>query len=121
MKRSLILVSLMFLIISCDSKSDSSLEETNNQSYMEENIETQTRGNVSEEEAPQEISASEKATINSYRRGYEDGKMAYGLPASETASADEVIMAKGYNFSGDDYYAYKKGYEDAMYGIPSKY
>lgn len=51
-----------------------------------------------------------------YNMGYSDGQMAYGLPASQRASAFEVHMAKGYNFSGKDYLVYKMGYDDGQFG-----
>jgi len=47
--------------------------------------------------------------------------MAYGLPASDRASAFEVHMAKGYNFSKIDYLVYKTGYDDGVYGKRKRY
>jgi len=55
-----------------------------------------------------------------YNLGYDDGQMAYGLPASQRASAFEVHMVKGYNFSKIDYLVYKMGYDDAQYGRKRK-
>ena len=51
-----------------------------------------------------------------YNLGYDDGQMAYGLPASQSASASEVYMAKGYNFSKLDYIIYVQGYKDGQFG-----
>ena len=51
-----------------------------------------------------------------YNLGYSDGQMAFGLPASDRASAFEVHMAKGYNFSKIDYLVYKMGYDDGQFG-----
>jgi len=56
-----------------------------------------------------------------YNLGYDDGQMAYGLPASQRASAFEVHMAKGYNFSKLDYNIYVMGYKDGQYGRKRKY
>ncbi len=56
-----------------------------------------------------------------YRQGYADGQTAYGLPASESASAYEFYLAKGYNFSSADYNVYVMGYNDGMYGKSKQY
>ena len=55
-----------------------------------------------------------------YNLGYDDGRMAYGLPASQRASALEVHMAKGYNFSKADYNVYVMGYNDGQFGRKRK-
>lgn len=56
-----------------------------------------------------------------YRKGYSDGQTGYGLPASQRGSADDFIMAYGYNFSSADYYVYKMGFQDGLYGRPKQY
>lgn len=66
-------------------------------------------------------SQSEQVSIDAYRKGYSDGQMAYGLPASETASADESLMAHGYSFSSADVAVYRMGYNDGMYGRTAQY
>ena len=66
-------------------------------------------------------SQSEQFSIEAYRKGYNDGQMAYGLSASESATADESYMAHGYNFSSADVVVYKMGYNDGMYGRPQQY
>ena len=66
-------------------------------------------------------SASEETSKRVYRQGYSDGQTGYGLPASSRASADEFYMARGYNFSSADYYVYKMGYDDGVYGRSKKY
>lgn len=66
-------------------------------------------------------SQSEQISIDAYRKGYSDGQMAYGLPASETASAYESYLAHGYNFSSADVTVYEMGYNDGMYGRTPEY
>ena len=66
-------------------------------------------------------SNSEQESIRAYRAGFNDGQMGYGLPATETATADESYMAHGYNFSSADIYVYKMGYNDGMYGRTPQY
>ena len=56
-----------------------------------------------------------------YNLGYNDGQMAYGLPASQRANAFEVHMAKGYNFSNADYNLYVTGYKDGQFARKRKY
>lgn len=64
---------------------------------------------------------SEQVSINAYRKGYNDGQMAFGLPSSESATVDESYMAHGYQFSKADYYVYRSGYNDGKYGRAPQY
>ena len=131
MKRTFLLIGFLFFVISCENKYESNLENTHDEAYVapkNEEVETDaykngasSDSNIIKEKSSEELSASEKASIDAYRTGYRDGEMAFGLPASETATADEVYMAYGYNFSDADIYVYRMGYEDGMYGKPQKY
>lgn len=64
---------------------------------------------------------SEEISKRVYRQGYSDGQTGYGLPASQRVTADQFYLARGYNFSTADYYVYKMGYNDGVYGRAKKY
>ena len=66
-------------------------------------------------------SSSEEASKKAYRQGYLDGQTGYGLPAYERVSASEFYMSRGYSYSKADYYVYKMGYEDGVYGRRKQY
>ena len=78
-------------------------------------------GNETEKVTEKKQTQSELVSIDAYKEGYSDGQMAYGLPDSETATADESYMAHGYNFSSADITVYKMGYNDGMYGRTKQY
>jgi hypothetical protein len=96
----------------------SSSTNTNN---PEPNGSTETSPNVPTESVPQEPNESEEASKKAYRAGYNDGKMGFGLPASERATAMESYLANNYNFSSADIPVYEMGYNDAIYGKSAQY
>ena len=63
----------------------------------------------------------EETSKRAYRQGYSDGQTGYGLPSYERASASDFYIARGYNYSKADYYVYKMGYEDGVYGRRKQY
>jgi len=74
-----------------------------------------------EQEQKDDLRKSEAESIRVYRIGYNDGRGAYGLPASSRASASHVYLSNGYNFRPSDYLVYEMGYEDGMYGRSKQY
>ncbi|MCF8416370.1 MAG: hypothetical protein K9G40_09015 [Crocinitomicaceae bacterium] len=82
---------------------------------------TETSPQAPTESSPQSPSESEEASKKAYRAGYNDGKMGFGLPASERATAMESYLANNYNFSSADIPVYEMGYNDAIYGKSAQY
>lgn len=69
----------------------------------------------------QKTNNSEQVSIDAYRNGYRDGSTGYGLSPSETVTAEEYYIARGYNYSEADLQVYKMGYYDGMYGRSQRY
>ena len=90
----------------------SSCEDTSSSTSKSKSSSTSTSSN-------KDASLEESKRV--YNLGYDDGQMAYGLPASQRASAFEVHMVKGYNFSKLDYKVYVMGYKDGQFGRKRKY
>ena len=97
---------------SCEDTSSSTSKSKSSSTSKSKSSSTSTSSN-------KDASLEESKRV--YNLGYDDGQMAYGLPASQRASAFEVHMVKGYNFSKLDYKVYVMGYKDGQFGRKRKY
>ncbi|MDO5510143.1 MAG: hypothetical protein Q4F57_05565 [Weeksellaceae bacterium] len=118
------LIFCVIILFSCDNESKNIDRESDVKQYVNErsaSISDKERDVTSNKQQTELYTESEKVSSKAYRDGYRDGKMGYGLPLYQTATADEAFMLNGYKYSTEDYYVYVSGYNHGLNGLPSKY